>query len=553
MKKLLTFTALLSLVAISCNAQWVRPNTFTEDTAPTNATFEVYSQKNGLPRRASLDNLKKFFDQRIYTSGDSLCITRTVGDTCIYLPAGTSAGADYDVWALRSSGASYLLSADTVDKYNYMYIQYEAITTPSGSTITLPNVTASMIGKVVEVSVFYTGASGLSSASIAGPLTIVNGTSVTYPSSYTATTGTYKFVATLAIDQVATYRWQLLSTGGSGSSSSKRVNVSQATSTTITLTSGDFTSTDIWHFYANASSGNSGVVLPNPSADLVGKTVFFYPFATAPNTNSINASSLFLIKFTGPNTFTSASSVTISRPIAIVCIPAPIGFSGYYWAWDYLDPLDEIQTLTFTNDTLSISGGNSVYIPSGDSVLLGNIQDISTNRLLGRYTAGTGPVEQLTIGSDFSTAGGTLALASASATGYSFHIATLAGGGRVIVTYFGAAPSVSGSTGNYTITFPASCRPISFTVNGGAGDLTGGGALNITCTWTSLPSSLNTSELLMVIPAITITETTTASNIQLSNQGTGYQITHPTISAGSTTTTITGVSGIGSYSIKGVF
>jgi len=61
-----------------------RPNTFTEETDPDNSNFEVYSQKNGLPRRASMNNLKAFFDQYIYTSGDSICISRQAGDTCVY-------------------------------------------------------------------------------------------------------------------------------------------------------------------------------------------------------------------------------------------------------------------------------------------------------------------------------------------------------------------------------------------------------------------------------------------------------------------------------------
>lgn len=38
-----------------------RPDQFTEETSPTDANFEVYSQKNGQVRRASLANLKKYF------------------------------------------------------------------------------------------------------------------------------------------------------------------------------------------------------------------------------------------------------------------------------------------------------------------------------------------------------------------------------------------------------------------------------------------------------------------------------------------------------------
>lgn len=39
----------------------VRPDQFPEETNPDNSNFEVYSQKNGLPRRASLYNLKRYY------------------------------------------------------------------------------------------------------------------------------------------------------------------------------------------------------------------------------------------------------------------------------------------------------------------------------------------------------------------------------------------------------------------------------------------------------------------------------------------------------------
>lgn len=39
----------------------VRPDFFIEETSPTNSNFETYSQKNGLSRRASLANLRKYF------------------------------------------------------------------------------------------------------------------------------------------------------------------------------------------------------------------------------------------------------------------------------------------------------------------------------------------------------------------------------------------------------------------------------------------------------------------------------------------------------------
>lgn len=48
----------------------VRPNEFTEETNPTNSNFEVYSQKNGVNRRASMDNLKKYFTPIVFGSVD---------------------------------------------------------------------------------------------------------------------------------------------------------------------------------------------------------------------------------------------------------------------------------------------------------------------------------------------------------------------------------------------------------------------------------------------------------------------------------------------------
>ncbi len=45
--------------------QGVRPDQFTELTNPTNENFETYSQKNGLPRRVSFNNLRKAFQPQV--------------------------------------------------------------------------------------------------------------------------------------------------------------------------------------------------------------------------------------------------------------------------------------------------------------------------------------------------------------------------------------------------------------------------------------------------------------------------------------------------------
>lgn len=63
----------------------VRPNQFTEETSPNNSNFELYSQKNGLPRRATLLNLKKYFDQNLTISNDTLYLSRADTDDFVFL------------------------------------------------------------------------------------------------------------------------------------------------------------------------------------------------------------------------------------------------------------------------------------------------------------------------------------------------------------------------------------------------------------------------------------------------------------------------------------
>lgn len=72
MRTIFVFIFSLAFTVMYCQT---RPNNFTEVLNPNNDNFEVYSQKNGLPRRASLNNLKKFFDQDIYISNDTLYLT----------------------------------------------------------------------------------------------------------------------------------------------------------------------------------------------------------------------------------------------------------------------------------------------------------------------------------------------------------------------------------------------------------------------------------------------------------------------------------------------
>lgn len=244
------------------------------------------------------------------------------------------------------------------------------------------------------------------------------------------------------------------------------------------------------------------------------------------------------------------------------------------------------QTLSISNDSLTISGGNTVVLPryatsdgttitgngavtplsvptggitttqildatiatsdiADDAVTYDKIQNVTSGRLLGRSTAGAGSVQEITVGSGLQLSGGTL---SATSSGSDIQFIDFVGGWKFV--YQGTSfPVVVGSSGVYTITIPSGTKLLSFRVAGGASLLSGGGDISITLTWSGL--SVNNNEVDALFPAITIIETTSANNIQLNNQGSGYQITHPTVGSGSTTTVITGLSGIGNFHIMG--
>ena len=88
MRKLIT--GLFVVLSTGLFAQ-TRPNNFTELPTVDNTNFEVYSQKNGLPRRASLETLKRYFDQALTFANDTLSLSGIDGGQKIYLPTGVSA------------------------------------------------------------------------------------------------------------------------------------------------------------------------------------------------------------------------------------------------------------------------------------------------------------------------------------------------------------------------------------------------------------------------------------------------------------------------------
>ena len=625
------------------HAQWVRPNQFTELTTVSDSTFEVYSQRFGLPRKASLTTIKKFMDQSLTISGDSICITKATGTTCVKLPA-QAFNQTSQSWARSIVSQSYSLPADTVTKYDYMFMQYETNSTPSGSTITLPSPTAANIGKVVDLFIYLGPSASISTARISGTIGIVSGTSYSQVNSYFAIPGHYRFVS---VDGLRTsgYNWQLVSspaTPTAAAASSKRVNSRVINSQSVVFTDTTFNDIDEFTIYAEAESGNTQLKVPVPDSSYTGKVIYYYPQKTGANTNTITCDAVRILEISQTTAFstTTASSSTVTVPKKLTAV---LYEGTYYWEIRnlysdaaaqatpastyilyYINAVEDLSADTILkysiiNIDFNVDNRNCIlYVPVPTAAMKGKIinisaarsggtasfpafdirmrnsyaglgyydgaalntydriqlnqfkkislvcdgsywlwmydetEKISQNRLLGRFSSGEGQAQQIALSSDFSVSNGTLTLTSASG-GYNFYTTTFAGGGRIIVAYQGGVPSASGSAGNYTLSIPANCRPISFSFSGAAADLTVGGAFNITCAWTSLPSSINTSVATAFLPSITITETTTVSRIQLNNQGTGYQITHPTIGAGSTTTTITGVNGIGNYIIKGVF
>ena len=244
------------------------------------------------------------------------------------------------------------------------------------------------------------------------------------------------------------------------------------------------------------------------------------------------------------------------------------------------------QTLSVSNDSLTISGGNTIVLPryatsdgstitgdgaatalsiptggvtttqildgtiaegdiANDAVTFDKLQNISTARLLGRSSTGTGSVEQLTIGSGLQLSGGVL---SSTASGSAISYIDYVGGWKFV--YQGTSPPiVTGTSGVYTVTIPSGTSLISFRVAGGSSLLSGGGDMSVTLTWSA--GGVNSSVTDALFPAITIIETASANNVQLNNQGTGYQITHPTVGSGSTTSVITGLNGLGTFHIIG--
>jgi len=124
MKKIL-LTVLIGLVA-ACAFGQVKPNEFVEELNPSNSNFEVYSQKSGVNRRASLANLKRYF-------------VPAIGGTIGYVPTPTSnpnnrmqvvTDPNGDTWYIDAEGTAKKLT----DNWGTQKVVHDATLTGGGTT-----------------------------------------------------------------------------------------------------------------------------------------------------------------------------------------------------------------------------------------------------------------------------------------------------------------------------------------------------------------------------------------------------------------------------------
>jgi hypothetical protein len=619
--------------SLQASAQWVRPNTFPELTTVTDSTFEVYSQRFGLTRKASLSTIKKFMDQSLAIVGDSVCITKTTGTVCVKLPAQAFSMTSQS-YARAVVSQSYSVPADTVAKYDYIFVQYETNSTPSGSTITLPSPGASTMGKVIDLYVYLGPSASISSATVSGTLCTVSGTSVAFVGSYSAIPGHYRFVGTDGL-QTSGYKWQLVSSPlapSAAAASSKRTASQTINSANVVFSDTTFRNTDIYTVYAEAETGNTSLKVPIPDSSYAGKMIYYYP-AGSTNTNTITCDAVRILKFSSTpfaTTTVSSEAVTVAKKLTGVLYEGT-----YYWEMRDLYNSAAATKSTFSahksyssSDTLkadtvlaydelhiqvladvlpvfltlpapsasnkgrvlriypitssyvvsiiapgskigrydsptSFTTTSSIDIEKNISLVSnGNYwmwyptvpERIGENKLVGRFSYGYGQAEEISISSDFTMTGGTLALSTTSTSGgYSFLKSTVSTGGEMVITYTGTAPTVTGSAGAYTITVPANARIYSYTFSADTDDLKVDGTLDITVTFTSLPNNINQTEAIAFVPAITIIEKASPWNVQQLAQGAGWQVTHPTISGGSVLSRMTGMQSFGQYIVKANF
>lgn len=215
--------------------------------------------------------------------------------------------------------------------------------------------------------------------------------------------------------------------------------------------------------------------------------------------------------------------------------------------------LSEYQNLSAVS-TVSYFGGDgtsgSPLELNDASVPVSKLGTISTNRLLGRYSSGTGGVQAITVGSGLNLSSGGI-LSTTGATTET--VAEISNGAQImVVRYVGvAAPVLSGSSGSYEVTVPSGTVLKSFRLHDPTGSTytDGSGNIDLVFTWTGV--SFNTGYSDGLLPDISLV--TTSNGNQLINADSGYQISHSAPAAGATTTTITGINSLSAWMIIGTF
>jgi hypothetical protein len=102
-----------------------------------------------------------------------------------------------------------------------------------------------------------------------------------------------------------------------------------------------------------------------------------------------------------------ATDKLIGRDTAGTGVPEAIGVTGGV----VFDGAGNIQTTAFTGDVTKTLGGTALTI-ANDAVTYAKMQNVTTARLHGRATAGSGDVEEITLGTNLSFTGTTLNAAS---------------------------------------------------------------------------------------------------------------------------------------------
>lgn len=191
-----------------------------------------------------------------------------------------------------------------------------------------------------------------------------------------------------------------------------------------------------------------------------------------------------------------------------------------------------------TTDKLADDAITTVKI-TDSNVTLAKVQNIATERLLGRSAAGAGVVEEIQLGTNISLTAGTLNVTASTPV-----IASIndAGTSTMLVKYTGAsAPTLAGAAGAYTLTIPSGTIIDYFQWFFDNTHLTGGGDMSLDITWTGAP--VNNSEADAMYPSTQYR--LVGSDIIFNPGDNSIQFTQSLGAAGVSNLTITSLTGIG--------